>query len=331
MKKRNNNNLSDLYKNAFNMMITAFQTDNIYDSLYLTLYEAKNYISAESIILYKLDSNNTLKHFLSTEYNNELINNIISNHKKQIINKKHYISTSINDNNVIFIPIELNKNSKYILLIINNYTKDNKTCKKIIKVYTKAFETILRKMESLYQLKKQIEIDYLTQFGNRVSYEKELTNIINSNKSNFIYTLIDLFRLKYVNDNINHAAGDEYIKQVATLLSKYFPKYQTKLLNDNKNIGINTGNYLYRIGGDEFVLITMYTSKREVINNLEKLKKELLKLNLDKSSNPTLCVNYGIVEKKKQTSLEELYKEADIYLANDKQKMYRKLNIDRRT
>ena len=56
--KKNNNQLSDLYRNAFNMMIKAFQTDNVYDSLYLALYEAKKYIKSDAVILYKQDNNN---------------------------------------------------------------------------------------------------------------------------------------------------------------------------------------------------------------------------------------------------------------------------------
>ena len=140
-----------------------------------------------------------------------------------------------------------------------------------------------------------------------------------SENNSFIYTLIDLFRLKYVNDNINHAAGDEYIKQVAQLLQKYFPEKQ-----DN-----NIENQVYRIGGDEFVLISKRETKEEVERKLESLKKELKELNIG-NKEATLGVNYGIVEKTNQETIEDLYRESDIHLYKDKSKMYKKLKIDRR-
>jgi diguanylate cyclase (GGDEF)-like protein len=302
-------------------MINAFKTDNIYDAINSSIMEVKAYTNSDAIILYRIDNNSNMKYFISNDYDVTTVTKIIDNNKSILKNNNYRIITPNLNNikNISFLPIVLSNTQKYILCSVNNKEKNKFIRKHSAKIYGDAFKTILEKMESIYQLKQKSEMDYLTQSGNRTSYEKEVNEIMNSTNTPFIYTLIDLFRLKYVNDNINHAAGDEYIKQVAQLLQKYFPEKQ-----DN-----NIENQVYRIGGDEFVLISKRETKEEVERKLESLKKELKELNIG-NKEATLGVNYGIVEKTNQETIEDLYRESDIHLYKDKSKMYKKLKIDRR-
>ena len=66
---------------------------------------------------------------------------------------------------------------------------------------------------------------------------------------NFIYVFADVNGLKYINDNLGHAAGDELIKGAASCLDNAFSKYGT----------------VYRMGGDEFSAI-LYISDDDYQN-----------------------------------------------------------------
>lgn len=114
----------------------------------------------------------------------------------------------------------------------------------------------------VYQLhKKNSEInDTLADF----SYHDQLTNLKNrralfdefgkvfSNNELFTFVLIDLDNLKKINDAHGHIMGDKAISIVASLLTTNF------------------GDYVFRYGGDEFAIISKYTSRKikEVISDI---------------------------------------------------------------
>ena len=78
--------------------------------------------------------------------------------------------------------------------------------------------------------------DGLTKLLNRRAYEEELEKLNRSIPENLICVSMDLTRLKYVNDNYGHAAGDELISEAGRLITESFGKY----------------GKIYRTGGDEY-------------------------------------------------------------------------------
>ena len=106
-------------------------------------------------------------------------------------------------------------------------------------------------------LKSIAYTDELTKLKNRAAFDKMLCSLsskrINSNEIAII--VFDLNRLKSINDTLGHIIGDKYIKLCADCLNKVF---------------IN-GEHVFRIGGDEFVVIstnTNLTSQQEKIKIL---------------------------------------------------------------
>ena len=91
------------------------------------------------------------------------------------------------------------------------------------------------------------QTDELTKVYNRRFYEQQLSEY--SEKSppkDFVFMLFDLNGLKAVNDSLGHNAGDELIKGVASCLIRTFG---------------NSGQ-IYRIGGDEFVVMLFADEKK---------------------------------------------------------------------
>jgi len=75
------------------------------------------------------------------------------------------------------------------------------------------------------------------------------------NSGDIAIIVFDLNRLKSINDNLGHMIGDKYIKLCADCLNKVF---------------VN-GEQIFRIGGDEFVVISIHTN----INTLQEKIKTL--------------------------------------------------------
>ncbi|MCF0116401.1 MAG: diguanylate cyclase [Erysipelotrichaceae bacterium] len=94
-------------------------------------------------------------------------------------------------------------------------------------------------------LKVQRDTDMMTGAYSRVAYIHDLGVMTdNSLASGIIYA--DVNGLKKANDTYGHEAGDRLIKTAFSLMLKYFN---------------HTGDRIYRIGGDEFVIISVGITK----------------------------------------------------------------------
>ena len=90
--------------------------------------------------------------------------------------------------------------------------------------------------------------DELTGCFNRHAYEEDIVQLRMDEA--FVYISLDMNGLKTVNDSLGHAAGDELIRGVASCMKQCFAEV----------------GKVYRIGGDEFVIIVL-----NQIQNIENL------------------------------------------------------------
>jgi diguanylate cyclase (GGDEF)-like protein len=82
--------------------------------------------------------------------------------------------------------------------------------------------------------------DPLTELGNRHCFKLEVSALIQV-KAPFILTLIDLDRFKSINDAEGHHAGDRFLVEIASRLRS----------------GAGQNETVYRLSGDEFVMVSM--------------------------------------------------------------------------
>lgn len=93
--------------------------------------------------------------------------------------------------------------------------------------------------------------DHLTNTFNTAALERDIVQVINENTP-FSFLYIDLDRFKNINDSLGHFTGDSLLKLVTARIKNFY----------------NTTGELYRIGGDEFVvLIKEQTEKTKVLEN----------------------------------------------------------------
>jgi diguanylate cyclase (GGDEF)-like protein/PAS domain S-box-containing protein len=113
------------------------------------------------------------------------------------------------------------------------------------------FRDVSRELRLEQQLTYQATHDALTGITNRREFERRLARILRSADSQDPHALIyiDLDHFKAVNDTCGHVAGDELLRQIATLM-------RTR---------IRTRDTFARIGGDEFGVILEHCPRDEAI------------------------------------------------------------------
>lgn len=115
-----------------------------------------------------------------------------------------------------------------------------------------AVQGICRDITSRKTREKELEdissYDCLTKTYNRFSFEREVEKLDTSLNARAGILLYDLNNLKYINDTFGHALGDYVLKEVAQLFNT--------LVNDRTSV--------YRIGGDEFVILAQNICAEDV-------------------------------------------------------------------
>lgn len=125
--------------------------------------------------------------------------------------------------------------------------------------------------------------------------------------------LIDINGLKAVNDSMGHEAGDELIVGAAECIEA----------------SIGRRGQTFRIGGDEFVVFASMTKKQAEAALLE-LEHETGKWSGTKVDKVSVSVGYALAKEHKELTVEELVKEADKGMYEQKEEYYRRSGSKRR-
>lgn len=126
--------------------------------------------------------------------------------------------------------------------------------------------------ESRNQLQQQSITDSLTKIANRHAFDDDIKAFQNLSLRGVPCTmaLIDLNNFKQVNDELGHVVGDKLLIMIAQFLTK----------------SIRESDQVYRIGGDEFLVILVNSNieqsdvwKKTVKINVQNVIKEMAELN----------------------------------------------------
>lgn len=129
-----------------------------------------------------------------------------------------------------------------------------------IKQIENSFNQQNQKLISSYNiLEKNSSIDELTGIFNRRKFNEYSNLIIKNTKryeNSFSLLVIDLNKFKFVNDTYGHNVGDEILILFTKIVSSH----------------IRESDYLFRVGGDEFILLLPNTDKKNSKKLVKKLK-----------------------------------------------------------
>lgn len=150
-------------------------------------------------------------------------------------------------------------------------------------------------------MRKLSTFDSLTGLKNRDCYIKELQQYEQTcHDAGVVY--LDMNGLKDINDRFGHIRGDAVLMECADLLKHIFLNYPD--------------THLYRMGGDEFIVLSFGITKAEFLENVLELKRTC-------ELQTTFKAAIGYAWSDVIHHLSELVSEADFKMYEDKKSFYR--------
>ncbi|PLY12845.1 MAG: GGDEF domain-containing protein, partial [Sulfurimonas sp.] len=167
--------------------------------------------------------------------------------------------------------------------------------------YNKLLTNLHNKIKKNREL---IRIDFLTKAKNRKAYHEnvlELLSLYKRYQIPFSIMLFDIDNFKEVNDTYGHSVGDDVLKDITRLVKSE----------------IRESDFLYRVGGEEFVVLFPQTSLQSAKKVAEKIRK-IIQNNLNTIENRTITVSIGVCEVEADDIGDSLYKKVDQLLYKSK-------------
>lgn len=147
------------------------------------------------------------------------------------------------------------------------------------------------------KLKAMASYDALTGLMNRNSYHAYIDQLFNEATCPYSCIYLDANGLHELNNHLGHQAGDQMLKTVADTLCDRFSKDE-----------------IYRIGGDEFVILSKNQSGQEIESLAEQARQSLRSQGYE--------VSMGIAHREHNCDITSVINEAEEAMAQDKQRYY---------
>ena len=158
--------------------------------------------------------------------------------------------------------------------------------------------------KSLAEMSKIANFDSLTGVKNKHAYidvEAKLNRFIEEKEDvEFATIVFDINGLKEINDTLGHQAGDEYIKSGCSIICNFFKH-----------------SPIYRIGGDEFVVI----AQGRDYQNVDHIMAEFEKTNLDNQKNDKVVIACGAARYNGERNVAGVFDKADKRMYENKRQL----------
>jgi diguanylate cyclase len=151
----------------------------------------------------------------------------------------------------------------------------------------------------LQENRTKLLYDALTGVYSRMAYDERIQQELarwTRYETPFSYVILDIDFFKRINDTYGHNAGDKALKIVAQLMTTY----------------VRQSDYVFRIGGEEFVLLLTNTAQDNANKLVEKMRAGIAASSFHFKGEPvTLTLSAGITETRKGDDVESIYERAD--------------------
>lgn len=160
-----------------------------------------------------------------------------------------------------------------------------------------SFFMALNHYEAHYELERLGRIDNLTGLLNRNSFSAALERLSSNKPKSFGCVYIDVNGLHEINNCLGHQAGDDMLKAVADALKRNFGD-----------------DGVYRIGGDEFVILSENKTETVISEKIKAVRYEL--------KNQGYALSVGTAWKESFNRYDLIINEAEAKMRDDKRKFY---------
>ncbi len=139
--------------------------------------------------------------------------------------------------------------------------------------------------------------DSLTGAKNRVAYNNDVKGFDEQQPGDFSCIYVDVNELHRINNQYGHATGDEMLVYISNTLKEVF-----------------YGHKIYRMGGDEFLVFCQSVQMEVLKQKIDSLHQQLKQKNYH--------VAVGMSYRTKNTNTEEMVREAELRMYEEKAKYY---------
>ena len=162
----------------------------------------------------------------------------------------------------------------------------------------------IKRRNTIRKLENMSYKDALTNIGNRFAMSACVESIDEKQSIGVVYC--DVTGLKYVNDTMGHEAGDRLILNASGCLTDVF--------------GVDA---VFRIGGDEFLVICTQIDENTLIKHITELKELMNERSVNMAA--------GVIWRENViTGFDEMLREAEDKMYADKAQYYKEKGIERR-
>jgi len=162
----------------------------------------------------------------------------------------------------------------------------------------------LKRRNLVKMLQNMSYSDQLTKCGNRYAMNEHINNIPDGESVGVVFC--DVTGLKWVNDTKGHKEGDDLILRACESLRRVFAGYE-----------------LFRIGGDEFLVLCPGIEEEELTEKIELLKKDIQENSVNMAAG-------AVWQKEGRKNIDKLLFESEKLMYKDKSAYYKAAGIDRR-
>lgn len=209
-------------------------------------------------------------------------------------------------NELAISPIYRDGKIAYYFAVQNDVSKEINIEHKLIALNTSLEQRIQARTQELFTLNKELEkqanVDPLTGCLNRRTLYRFLTDELLKTQDENTYIsllMLDIDHFKAINDNYGHEAGDKGLKELANILHGLTRK------NDA----------VFRLGGEEFLIIMPNTNKAEAKQAAERIKNAVNEHKVYyRNKNISFTVSIGLLTHDGTISLQSSLKYVDDYL-----------------
>lgn len=210
---------------------------------------------------------------------------------------------------------EIGELSRALRIAVDNIRARHEEIHAIIRVQGQKIEkdaqTMKKQEDDILVMKNLAYVDPLTNVKSKHAYEdtvKYIDEQIKNGTAEFAVVMCDLNYLKHINDNLGHKAGDEAIRKTANILCNVFPM-----------------SMVFRIGGDEFVVIPSvleYAMLDEKLDLLKMTLNEQKKISDNYLERISIAFGCAVFDRDKDPSYHEVFERADQLMYEDKRKIH---------
>ena len=180
-------------------------------------------------------------------------------------------------------------------------------------------ESICEYVDSLSEANEKIRFanelankDTLTGIRNKTAYDNEVQKIefqiAQENFDKFGIAMIDLNYLKLINDNFGHDKGNIAIKKICNIVCVTFKH-----------------SPVFRIGGDEFVVILENEDYDNIHTLIKQFRDTLNDISMDETLEPwekvSAAIGWTMFDKQTDLGVQNVFKRADNLMYEDKKNM----------